>query len=78
MGVARQANECSCEAKVNPMPPLRRVGRLGLAQRSCGVGMTRLRLHIRHRGARVQPLCDMRPSQIMRRQVSETGSFCRL
>ena len=66
------------EAKVNPMPPLHRVGRLSIAQRGGCIGVPRLRLHIRHCGTRVQPLRDMRPPQIMRRQVSETGSFCRL
>ena len=40
--------------------------------------MTRLRLHIRYRGTRVQPICNMRPPQIMRRQVPQACKHCRL
>ncbi len=34
------------------MTPLHCLGRLGIAQRRRGVGMTRLRLHVRYCGAR--------------------------
>ena len=35
------------------MMPLHCLSRLGITQRGCDIGMPRLRLHIRHRGADV-------------------------
>ena len=42
------SNGCSCEAEVNPMASLDRVGSLSIMQCSCSIDMTRLGLHIRH------------------------------
>ncbi len=39
-------NECSHEAKIDPVAPLHRLGGLSIAQRSHGIDMTRLCLYI--------------------------------
>ena len=57
------------------MTPLHCLSGLGIVQRGGGVGMTRLRLHIRHRRARIQPLRDVGPAQIMWRQVTQPARF---
>ena len=44
---------CLREAKVNPMTPLNRVSRLGIAQRGRRIDVTRLGLHICYCRARV-------------------------
>lgn len=65
------------ELESDPLPPGFRIRRLGTAQGGRGVGVLRLRLHVLQRRAVVQCQGDMRPPQVMSRDMADARALQR-